>query len=114
MRITKDKLPRDLSYPLRSSRVIKALAARGITSDAAFSLTRTGALFSCHFWPPNPNVHYERLYITAAAVPSGQAAQARTQLEDEIIPAWLDWLAAILALPSDAVIRREQQLFTRS
>ena len=66
------------------------------------------------FWPPNPNVPQERLYIRTGAVPEVKADEAREFVENSVIPEFAAWLQAILALAPDSTIRREEQYFERA
>jgi hypothetical protein len=102
------KLPRGQSYPLKPSKLEEALASANIAIDAY--LTRTpGRYFNACFWPPNPNVSYERLYIQAGSVPIDEAERARSEIEETALPAIVEWIAGILALDPKSPIRREQQ-----
>ena len=102
------KLPKGQSYPLRPSKLAAALAGAGIAIDV--HLVRSpGDLFDAQFWPPNPNIPYERLYVRAGSVPAKVGAAARRQAETTMIPALVKWVAGILALDENSPIRREKQ-----
>ena len=90
------------------------MTARGCDIDWTLSRNASGAFFECLFWPPNPNVRHERLYLRAAAVPSSEVGEARHYFEAEVLPALMTWIEAILSLPVDSTLRREQQHFVRS
>jgi hypothetical protein len=103
------KLPEGQSYLLKPSVLATALASAGLTIDT--HLVRSpGTLFDVHFWPPENNVAYERLYVRAGSVPSGQAAEARRHVETVTIPALIKWLADILEQDTCSPIRREKQV----
>jgi len=107
MKSEKAKLPKGHSYPLRPTALEAALSAAGIAIDT--SLIRSpGNLFDAHFWPPNENVAYERLYVRAGSVPIAEATEARRQIEDVTLPALVKWIGDILALDRKSPIRREQ------
>ena len=69
--------------------------------------------FVAYFWPPNPNVPYERLYMRLGAVPSDQVQTIRQKMESEVVPELILWIRAIVSLPPNSPIRREQQEFRR-
>ena len=74
MKSETEKLPKGHSYPLKPLMLEAALASAGIDIDV--HLRRSpGDLFDAHFWPPNPNVPKERLYVRAGSVPVDRAAK---------------------------------------
>jgi hypothetical protein len=102
------KLPKGQSYPLKPSALEAALADAHIAIDV--HLVRSpGDLFDAHFWPPNHNVPYNRLYVGVGSVPSEQVADARRHVETVIMPTLVMWIADILATDRNSPIRREQQ-----
>lgn len=114
MRIENKKLPKGLSFPLRASALEAALSALGIAADAHLSQGGGAKLFECFFWPPNPNVPHERLYIRTAAVSEASANAARKFIENSVIPEFSAWLQGILDLTPNSTVRREEQYFERS
>lgn len=105
------KLPKGQSYPLKPSRLEAALAEANVSIDVY--LTRTpGRFFNAHFWPPSPDIPYERLYVQAGSVPSEEAASARAEVEARGIPALIEWIAAIVALDPLSPSRRERSELT--
>lgn len=102
------KLPKGQSYPLKPSFLEEALAGAGIIIET--HLTRApGNLFDAHFWPPNQNVPYERLYVRAGSVPIEDAANARRQIENHAVPTLIKWVGDILAQDRESPMRREKQ-----
>lgn len=108
MRSETGKLPKGQSYPLKPSRLEAALADAGICIDTDLA-RRPGRLFDALFWPPSPNVPYERLYIRIGSVPSEQAAEARSRMEEVILPRLIEWIANILAQDVRSPVRRKEQ-----
>ena len=102
------KLPRGQSYPLKPSTLEAALAGAVIGIDT-FLTRGHGELFDAFFWPPNPNVPYERLYIRIGSVASERAAEARLRMEEVMLPGLIQWIADILAQDVRSPVRREQQ-----
>lgn len=102
------KLPKGHSYPLKPSFLKEALTSAGIVIET--HLTRNpGNLFDAHFWPPNQNVPYERLYVRAGSVPIEEAANARHRVESYAVPILVKWVGDILALDQESSVRREKQ-----
>lgn len=102
------KLPKGQSYPLKPSKLEDALASAGLSIDVY--LTRTpGRSFNAFFWPPSPNVPYERIYIQAGSVPIEEALDARIEVEAEALPNLVKWISGIVALDAKSPVRRERQ-----
>lgn len=102
------KLPKGQSYLLKPSALEAALAVACIEIDTHL-IRSPGDLFDAHFWPPNQNMTYERLYVRAGSVPYEQAADARLRVENEVLPALVRWIADIIASDTRSPVRREQQ-----
>jgi hypothetical protein len=66
-------------------------------------------LFNADFWPPNPNVPYERLYISCGDALSADLPELRNRVQQESLPRLVDWIVAILELDLQSPIRREKQ-----
>lgn len=113
MQIEKAKLPKGMSYALRSSVLERAICEAGIDIATTLRHGPNHILFDAFFWPPNPNFPFERLYVRAGAVPASHAHEARLFVESSVIPDLISWLQGILALPSNSPIRRERQEFYR-
>lgn len=109
MRSETAKLPAGHTYPLKPSILEAALTGAGIGIDVHF-IRSPGELFDAHFWPPNENISYERLYVRAGSVPHERAAGARVHAETVMLPELIRWLANVLAQDPKSPIRREQQV----
>ena len=113
MKCETGKLPRGQRYPLNASMLAAALAEAGIEIDV--HLVRSpGSLYDAHFWPPSPNILYERLYIRVGSVLTERAADARRLMADLLLPRLVQWLGEILAADPKSPIRRERQHFDLS
>ena len=110
----KNKLPRGMSYPLQTSLLESAFREHGIDLETSLVLGSSGVLFECFFWPPNPNVSHERLYIVSGMVPSNEARTARLFMETVVIPEFVSWLQGILSQRKNSTVRRENQHYSRS
>ena len=120
MRIVKDRLPKGLGYPLKSSVLQAAMEAAGVQTEATLfkhsgSFWQTRPLFHASFSPPGQLVdnQEEVLWIGCRAVPADVCHDARSALEGQIIPSFIEWITKLEALPSNSPIRRETQRFER-
>ncbi|CAA2144942.1 hypothetical protein [Methylobacterium bullatum] len=102
------KLPRGQSYPLKPSILEAALTTARLDLDTHL-IRSPGEMFDAHFWPPSPNVPYERLYIRVGSVPAEEAQAARDRIEREALPALIEWIGNILAQDPRSPIRREKR-----
>ena len=102
-----------MSYILKSSLFETALSDAGINLDTHLIHSPSSIFFDAHFWPPNANCNYERLYVRASAVSSPQAFLIRRYMENQVIPELVTWLQAILTLASNSPIRMSEQYFRR-
>jgi hypothetical protein len=108
MRSQTGKLPKSESYVLKPSVLGAALAAAGVAIDIHL-VRNPGPLFAAHFWPPNQNVPYERLYVQAGSVPRERAAAVRRHVADVVVPQIVAWIADILSRDIASPVRRGQQ-----
>lgn len=109
----KEALPKGMSYPLKPSFLAQALDEAGINLDAHLRRSLSAPYFRASFWPPNPNVSYERLYMTLGAVPSEHVHEICQRMESQIVPEMIRWIQGIISLPPNSPIRRETQEFSR-
>jgi len=113
MHIENAKLPRGMSYPLKTAFLAETLRTAQIELDTSLVRGTSGALFEAHFWPPNPDVGYERLFLRACAVAAADSSKARAYLETSVVPEFIAWVRAILSAPMNSPARRDQQYFVR-
>jgi hypothetical protein len=100
--ISKPKLPKGLSYVLKTSQLAKVLSDAGIDChiDLVYWLPQGGgSILEAEYWLPNDHVRYPRLYVRAGPVPSGLHAVASESLLASALPQFVRWLRTILALP---------------
>ncbi len=108
MRSETAKLPKGHSYPLRPSILEAAFETARVGIDT--HLVRSPSkMFDAHFWPPSPDIPYERLYVRIGSVPSEQAQAARDRIERAAVPALVAWIGNILAQDPRSPVRREKQ-----
>lgn len=111
MQIEKCRLPKSMSFVLRSSALGAALDAAGIHTQVSLKHVDAAVLLDACFWPPRPSRPYECFYLRAGAVPSTEANLARRHVETVMIPEFIAWASGILALPMDSPIRRSERMF---
>lgn len=107
MHIEREKLPKGMSYPLKSSLLEESLRQAGIETATGLRIGPGHGFFSASFWPPNANVGHERFHVTSGAVSTEIAYRARQQMNSEVIPGFIAWAKALLALPLNSPKRRE-------
>ncbi len=103
--VSKPKLAKGLSYVLKTSQLAKALLDVGIDChvDLVYWAPQSGgSILEGHYWLPNENVPYPRVYVRAGAVPSASRAAASEALVDSALPEFVNWLKGILALPDES------------
>lgn len=96
--ISKPKLPKAYSYVLRSKQLNDLLISNGITiyTDLIYWMPqKIGSIFEVHYWLPNNNVPYTRLYVRAGALPISDIKTAQIKMSDEVLPKFSSWLEEI-------------------
>jgi hypothetical protein len=100
--VSRPKLARGRSYVLKTSELAEALNGAGIDCHVDlvyWSPNAGGSILEGHYWPPNENVPYPRVYVRAGAVPSELRPAAAEALRVAALPRFIQWLQGILALP---------------
>jgi len=96
--ISKDKIPKDFSFVLKTSILEKTLTDNKIETDITLINTKphiSGSIFEAFFWLPNENVNYHRLYIRAGALINKDVQIAREGLINEVLPQFVKWIKSI-------------------
>lgn len=96
--ISKPKLPKAYSYVLRSSQLNDLLILEGCTihTDLVYWLPQIiGSIFEVHYFAPNIQIPYPRLYVRAGALPKVDIQKARILLSSEVLPKFSIWLGDI-------------------
>lgn len=109
MHIAKAKLPKGMSYPLKSSVLAEALSAAGIAIDTQLLFSPSHGFFEAFFWPPSVNVPHERLYLRTGTVQGADGNAAREHINRVVIPEFINWAQGILSLPANSPLRRSEQ-----
>jgi hypothetical protein len=103
--ISKPKLPKGLAYSLKTSQLVRALDDAGVDIHIDLVYWRPqvlGSILEAHYWLPNKNVPYPRVYVRAGCVPAVQRAAASESLSEAAIPQFIDWLTGILNSPANS------------
>lgn len=102
MTVKKPKLRKGLSYVLKTSLLQEALDQARIDChvDLKYWTPQSGSsVLEAHYWLPNGNVEYPRVYLRAGVVPITERQAALDALRCDILPAFISWLSRIIALP---------------
>jgi len=113
LHIEKQKLPKGMSYPLKSSVLKTALDQAGITTDTVLLFAPDHMYFEAFFWPPNERIDYERFYIRTGALSAREGGRARELMQRQVILDFLAWAKVLLAKPLNSPIRQKQAHFFR-
>lgn len=103
MTVEKPKLRKDLSYVLKTSLLKEVLEQARIDChvDLKYWTPQSGSsVLEAHYWLPNANVDYPRVYVRAGVVTSAERQAALDALRSQGIPAFISWLSQIVALPN--------------
>lgn len=118
--ITKPKIWKELSYPLKSSILQNAMDENGIDCYTILDYwvpqrrreNQPWNLIDAEFWLPNFNVNYPRFFIRAGVVKSQDRKLAEHLLIHTIIPELIDWMKANLEV-KEGWTRRPKEFSAR-
>jgi hypothetical protein len=97
--VSKPKLPKGLSFVLKTSQLEQALSDIDCHVDLVYWIPQGGgSILEGHYWLPNDNVPYSRVYVRAGAIPSALRFAASEALRESALPKFIGWLRGILAL----------------
>ena len=114
MTVKKPKIPKGLSYVLKTSVLQAALEDAHINCHVNLNYwipQSGGSVLEAHYWLPNANVHYPRVYVRAGVVPSSERRAAQDALAASILPTFIAWLSRILALPKNSPVLHGKPYF---
>lgn len=115
--IEKPKLPKGLSYVLKTSMLEKALKDNSLNChlNLRFRTHIAGSLIlQAFYWLPNANVPYPRVYVRAGCVSSTERKHASDALKCIVLPEFIQWLKKIIIEPTNSTIflsQRKQPYF---
>lgn len=96
--ISKEKIPKDYSFVLKTSQLEELLRDGNINTDVTLHYWKPqliGSIFEVHYWLPNENIPYNRLYIRAGAILSKDIHFARESLFTKGLPEFIKWIKNI-------------------
>jgi hypothetical protein len=102
--VSKPKLPKGVSYVLKTSQLDKVLTDAGIDChvDLVYWQPRDGeSILEAHYWLANENVPYPRVYVRAGVVPSPLRRAASDVLRSLGLPRFTNWLREVIACRPD-------------
>jgi hypothetical protein len=111
----RDKLPKDLAFPLKTSILEAALVKAGVVTDVSLSLRHgsfwsTRPLISASFMPVGAVANSKEVFwITCRSVAASECSEARAYVDTIAIPAFAQWAATLEALPFNSTRRKSQQ-----
>jgi hypothetical protein len=114
MDIEKGKIPKGLSYALKSSVLENSLEAANIKINVHLIYDTNHVFFEAFYWLPNENIGYDRFYVRTGAVESKEARRARGFMESQVIPDFIKWANKIIRLPSNSPKLQEKPHFSRA
>jgi hypothetical protein len=112
--VSKPKIPKDYKYILKTNQLEEILTKNkfSIHIDLNYWLPQEiGTILEAHYWLPNSNIPYNRLYIRAGALPNKDVRNAQEELITTVFPAFIKWLNFILKLPSNSSHFNESPYF---
>lgn len=112
--ISKPKIPKGYSYVLKTNQLKEFLDQNNhsIHVDLVYWLPKgNSSILEVHFWQPNENIDYDRLYMRAGALANNRVAPAREKVESELFPALNDWLNIHLNLPKNSPLLNKKPYF---
>ena len=115
--ISKDKIPKQFSFVLKTEQLNTVLNENEITihTDLLYCFSRKyGSFFEVFFLPPKGNITYKRLYIRTYALQKESVFLARKVLIETVFPEFILWVKAIQDLPTDSSYQGKQQLISAS
>jgi hypothetical protein len=117
MKVEKRKRPRHLSYVLKTSLLERVMREEDVTIDTNLVYwipEDGGSILQAFYWVPNENVAYPRLYMRAGVVPKEEHKKAFELLQNEALPAFVEWLTFLTSLPEASTVWNRQPYFNAS
>ena len=102
MEITKNKLPKGSTYPLKSSLLKVALEASDINLPVTLCYEDSADLFVAHYFFPRTWEDFEKINIFSGSVSSRDSEEAIEHLESRVIPEFITWLSEYVNAPENS------------
>ena len=115
--VTKPKLPKGLSYVLKTSLLEAALEEADLDIEVALSYWTPqirGSILKARFLLPNDHVDRRRAYFDAGSLPSHERAAAFAQLKEIALPQIVAWLVYLTGLPDNSPVLNGEMFFEAS
>ena len=112
--IEKPRLPAGRTYALKTSYLVRALSEASISFDVQLQYRTPkagGSILQAFYWPANPNVPSDRVFVRAGSIAVADCQRAVEVLVERALPAFIDWLKAVQALPARSPLRLEELSF---
>ena len=113
MKIEKQKLPKGLSYALKSSLLEEAFKENKIKTDTHLVFSISDIFFDAHYWLPNENIDYHRFYIRTGHVQSEKRKEATMFMQESVMPEFIKWAKELVSLPENSTKLSESLYFRR-
>jgi len=107
MTINKPKVPKGLSYIIKSSQIQELFEGLKLDIDISvnYLVSKGGPqgirVFECCYWLPNMNISYDRLYITIGTVSVDKKDKIDTLLK-VLFPKFKEWVLFIMSQPDNS------------
>lgn len=102
MKITKNKLPKGLSYPLSSELLKEALETQEVTTPTTLNYSADSQLLVARYYVRRPWEDMERLIISSGAVDSSDSEAARKYIVKSVVPDFVAWAVELVKLPANS------------
>lgn len=113
--IDKAKLPKGMSYILKTSELQNAMAGSDTTVKLHINYRYNkiwNRVFDCKYWLPNANVDHRRLYVTTLAVRVADKQQITEEFLSVVLPQFIKWVDMLNALPDNSSFLKRGVAFT--
>ena len=105
--IEKEKLRDGYCYVLRTKQLEELLLCNGIEThvDLLYYFSQNNwSVFNAHYWLPNKNVPYCRLYVRSYSVQKKDSFKAKSLMQEIVLPEFILWVKCILRLPENSTL----------
>jgi len=102
MRISKDKISKEKSFPLKSSVLENAVIEAGIDIEIILIHSNSTIFFDARYLEPNKYDKNWRLFVRSGAVDNKKKHEATELLNTLVIPEFIEWAKNITSLPENS------------
>lgn len=107
MTINKPKVPKGLTYIIKSSQLKELFEELKLDIDVSvnYHVSKEGSdgirVFECRYWLPNMNVPYDRFYITIGTVSVSNKDKISILLKG-LFPKFKEWILFLMSQPENS------------